>query len=102
MALLVSGIPFEWLFESFYLQNNKNKRYKRGDKPNPVATVSIPHIKGISERTRPYISQADICVAFKNKIIVRSLLMRINKRNPLTEYKGGFTRYHAETANRYI
>ena len=58
------------------------------EKPrDTVTTISIPYIKGTSERIRRCLSQVNIWVAFKSRT-VRSLLMKVKPQRFLTEHKG--------------
>ena len=64
------------------------KRTPTREKPrDTVTTISIPYIKGTSERIRRCLSQVNIRVAFKSRT-VRSLLMKVKPQRSLTEHKG--------------
>ena len=62
--------------EAFIQKAMNPKRTSTKDKQAaPITTISIPNIKGTSERIRRCLSQVDIQVAFRSRIT--SLLMRI-------------------------
>ena len=73
-----------------FIQNAMNpKRTSTKDKQSaPLTTISIPYIKGISERIRRCLSQVDIQVAFRSRTTMRSLLMRVKPEQFPMEYKG--------------
>ena len=54
---------------------NPKRTYSKDKQAAQLATISIPYIKGTSERIRLCLSWVDIWVAFRNRTTMRSLLM---------------------------
>ena len=59
---------------------NPKRTLTKDKQAAPLATTSIPYIKGTSERIRRCLSQVDIRVAFRSRSTMRSLLMRVRLR----------------------
>ena len=77
-------------YPTAFIQRAMNpKRTSTKDKQAaPLATISIPYIKGTSERIRRCLSRVDIQVTFRSRATMRSLLMRVRPRRSPLEYKG--------------
>jgi len=55
----------------------KRKRPNEPPTPNkPIGTITIPYIKGVSERIGRILGSADICMAFRTVTTIRSLLVK--------------------------
>ena len=67
---------------------NPKRTYSKDKQAAQLATISIPYIKGTSERIRLCLSRVDIWVAFRSRTTMRSLLMRVRLRRSPMEYKG--------------
>lgn len=78
----------------------KSKPTQMDERLEPKATVSIPYVRGVSEKLRRICRKANIRVCFKSNRTIRSIVMNVKPRSPPEDTKGVIYRIPCQDCNK--